>query len=166
MKGWTTARQFLLLWRRKLAISCAVLISLSACQIPVSQVPQAGFEKRMRDLAARYIHDKEAGMAGVVADIQNCYALAGPPSIKSNAIRDCLILDTVAFYEDNLFDQVFRMMGLPYFEPNTRTARWGYYGPLARFDNVSRQVHYMAERAALVQMEIQKISSDSVTIHG
>lgn len=166
MKDWATATRSLLPWRGRLAALCAALISLSACQTSAPQIPQADIKQRMRNLATRYIHDKEAGMAGVIEDIENCYALARQPPIKRNEIRDCLVLDTVAFYDESLFDQTFGARGLPYFEPSTRTARWSYYGPLASFDDVGRQVHYMAERAALVQMNIQKLSSDSDMIRG
>ena len=166
MKSCATARGFLLTWRGQLAVLCAALISLSACQTPAPQMPRAGIEQRMRDLATRYVHDKEAGMAGAIEDVQNCYASASQPPIKRDEVRDCLVLNTVAFYDESLFDQTFGAKGLPYFEPNTRIARWSYYGPLASFDDVSRQVHYMAEGAALVQMDIQKISSDSVMIRG
>lgn len=166
MKDWATERRFLLPWRGRLAVVCAALVSLSACQPPASQMPENGIGRRMRDLATRYVHDKEAGMAGIIEDIQNCYALASqPPIIRSN-VRDCLVLDTVAFYDESVFDQTFGARGLPYFEPSARTARWSYYGPLANFDDVGQQVHYMAERAALVQMDIQKISSDSIMIRG
>ncbi len=166
MKDWAMARQSPLAWCGRLAVVCAALVSLSACQTTASQMPVDSIGQRMRDLATRYVHDKEDGMAGVIEDIQNCYALASQPPIKRSSIRDCMVLDTVAFYDESVFDQAFGASGLPYFQPSTRAARWSYYGPLASFDDVGRQVHYMAERAALVQMNIQKLSSDSIMIRG
>ena len=52
-------------------------------------------------------------MTGVIADLQNCYVSASQFRAKANALRDCLILDAVAFYEDNRFDQAFGATGLP-----------------------------------------------------
>ena len=139
---------------------CAILIGLSACQTSVSQVPRADVNRRMHALAVRYVHDEVSGMTGVIADLQNCYVSASQFRAKANALRDCLILDAVAFYEANRFDQAFGATGLPYSNPETKTARWSYYEPLAGFNDVDRQLHYMTERAALVETAIQSIGSD------
>ncbi len=97
-------RQRPTLWYGRLLRLCAVLIGLPACQTSASQVPRTNVKGRMHDLAARYVHDEETGMTGVIADLQNCYASASRFRIKRSALRDCLILDTVAFYEDSRFD--------------------------------------------------------------
>lgn len=138
---------------------CAALIGLSACQTFAVQAPRADVEGRMHDLAVRYVHDEETGTTGVIADLQNCYASASRFRIKRSALRDCLVLDAVAFYEDSRFEQAFGAASLPWFELETKAARWGYYGSLASFGDVDRQVHYMAKRAGLVETEIQRIGS-------
>ncbi len=155
-------RQSLAWQYRRLALLGAAAINLSACQMPVAQDFQADTQGRMRDLAARYMRDQEAGMAGIIGDVEDCYASGSPSRNDIYALRDCFILDAVGFREDSRFDRILGIGNLPYYQERTRAARWSHYGRLAGFGDTEYQVLYMVKGAALVETEIRKMRGSTV----
>lgn len=134
-------------------------VALSACQaapaVPGAHGPRADTMGRMQDLADRYAADKRNGMAGVIADVEGCYAAASRYPTDPYALRDCLILDAVAAREDDRNGGAFGWGNLPYFDTRVRADRWGRYGRLARFTDSGRQLRYMADGAGLVEGQLQ-----------
>jgi hypothetical protein len=83
-------------------------------------------------------------MTGVTADIEKCYATAAFLVAKIFELRDCLVLDYVAY-------RSFGVAASPYFEPKTITARWTRYGAPAQFDSQNRLARYVQNAYSLVQ---------------
>lgn len=81
-------------------------------------------------VAARFARDhRDGGMAGLVADIQACYAAAERGGPDRLALRDCIALDTAAKHRDMVNAQRFPVPGMEYLTDNASLARLNRYGP-------------------------------------
>lgn len=119
--------------------------------------PRADADTRMTAIAARFEADRNrGGMSGVIADIEGCYASAVRPVTRVYALRDCLVLDYVAYKTDVAVGRGAYGQGLPYFSDQTATQRWGRYGPLAQFDSPQRLLRYLDDANGLVQLRLQR----------
>lgn len=112
----------------------------------------------MRTIAARYVAAKQNGMAAVVWEIERCFAEGSRFPVSPLALRDCLIMDTVATREDNTVGRSFGMGNLPYFEERPKTLRGSRYGQLAGFTDATRQIRYQVDGAALVELNMRGAS--------
>ena len=111
----------------------------------------------MRGLAARYAAAKQNGMAGVTSEIEACYTAGTRSPVNPWTLRDCLILDAVGTREDNNVGRAIYGINLPYFERQRHVSRWARYGQLAGFNDATRQVRYMSDGAALVELQLRQV---------
>ena len=104
-------------------------------------------------------------MAGAVADIEKCYATATLLVAKVFELRDCLVLDYVAYRTDFTIGR--RLFGgpLPYFEDRVAAMRWVKYGKLAQFDSPGRLAEYLRNTNALVQADLAQMNAAPIVIH-
>ena len=97
-------------------------------------------------VAARFAQDhRDGGMAGLVRDIQACYASAfSTGSPDTSALRDCVALDVAAKERDNANVRRFRLPGMDYLADGPSLARLNKYGPLlfANERQAMNFVHY------------------------
>jgi hypothetical protein len=112
----------------------------------------------MRAIAHRFLNDQQqGGVAGVIADIDSCYAGATHPVIDVYTLRDCLILDYVAYHNDHTVGQAFGMAPLPYFTDATAIQRWKNYGLVADYRTPTELAGYLRDAGQLVQIDIAQI---------
>lgn len=93
-------------------------------------------------VAARFARDhRNGGMAGLVADIQACYAAAerGP---DRSALKDCIALDTAAKRRDMVNAKRFPVPGMDYLADNAALARLNYFGPQV-FANQTDELNFV-----------------------
>lgn len=97
-------------------------------------------------VAARFAQDhRDGGMAGLVHDIQACYASAfSTGSPDTSALRDCVALDVAAKERDNANVRRFHLPGMDYLADGPSLARLNKYGPLlfANERQAMNFVHY------------------------
>lgn len=119
------------------ALLAVSLVTLSACAAASQPVQQTAQEREVHylKLAQRYDADRASGMAGVISDVQQCYAQAGGVIVLEDELRDCLLLDGTGAREDR---QAFRAFGvsLPFYSRQAKAQRWGHYGQKAGFPTV------------------------------
>ena len=114
---------------------------------------------RMFNIASRFEQARhQGGMTGVTADIEKCYATAAFLVAKIFELRDCLVLDYVAY-------RSFGVAASPYFEPKTITARWTRYGAPAQFDTQNRLARYVQNAYSLVQADLAQMNAAPIVIH-
>jgi hypothetical protein len=131
---------------------------LTACSTPVVLRQHADARTRMRAIAVRFLNDQQqGGMAGVIADIEACYAGVTHPVIDVYALRDCLILDYVAYHNDHTVGQAFGAGPLPYFTDATAIQRWKNYGLVADYRTPAELAGYLRDASQLVQIDIDQI---------
>jgi hypothetical protein len=131
---------------------------LTACSTPVVLRQHADVQTRMRTIAARFLNDQQqGGMAGVIADIEACYAGATHPVIDVYTLRDCLILDYVAYHNDHTVGLAFGAGPLPYFTDATAIQRWKNYGLVADYRTPTELAGYLRDASQLVQIDIAQI---------
>ena len=81
-------------------------------------------------VAARFVSDwRGGGMAGLVADIRFCYAVAERGGPDRTLLRDCLALDTAGKNRDFDMQQRFHVPGLAFFSNDAELARFNRYAP-------------------------------------
>lgn len=142
----------------RLVAAGAAFLSVAACQVRTETLATENVEARMRTIATRYVVAKQNGMTGVVTEIERCYAEGSRFPVNPLALRDCLIMDTVATREDNTVGRSFGMGNLPYFEERPKALRWSRYGQLAGFTDAARQVRYQVDGATLVELNMRGVS--------
>ena len=175
------------LWLRlPAALSCCLLL-LAACQAPGRTVsPSAGspllsdtsigmaavpedartararvgvtmmVNNTIRDFTAAY--DRQ-GMSGVIAAIDQCYVTAISPLRTPQDVRDCLVLDMVAFRIDNAASGNGPPGGpqqMPYFRKAAAARRWDRYAPLGNLARGEEAVGFMTNASELVLQEYNR----------
>lgn len=101
---------------------------------------------------------QRTGMAGVAADINDCYRDATVPLIKRFALQDCLSYDFAAFTYDTRAAQVmFHGVRTPPFEPNAVSVRMDKYGRLEGFSDRAETVSYAVNTTPVVMNDIARI---------
>lgn len=152
--------------RRSLRSVLLGALALSGCTAPVVVEPHADVPTGMWNIASRFEQDRrQGGMAGVIADIEQCYASATGPVVKVYTLRDCLVLDYVGYRTDVTIGRRLWHQALPYFEDKAATARWTWYGMLAQFDTPTRLVEYLRNAEASVQLDLAQINAAPVIAH-
>jgi hypothetical protein len=96
-------------------------------------------------------------MAGAIADIEACYAGAAHRAIDVYTLRDCLILDYVAYHYDHSVGRAFGAGPLPYFTDATAIQRWKYYGLVADYRTPAELAGYLRDASQLVQIDVAQI---------
>ena len=100
----------------------------------------------VRRVAMRFARDhRDRGMAGLVRDIDACYASAyGDGSPDKSALRDCIALDVAAKERDMANVRRFHVPGMDYLADAPSLARLNKYGPLlfATEQQAMNFVHY------------------------
>jgi hypothetical protein len=138
----------------------ATALALAACSTPVVVQQHADVNTRMRAIATRFVHDQQqGGMAGVIADIDACYASATHPFADVLNLRDCLVLDYVGYHEDQTVGRSFGMGPLPYFADPTSVQRWKNYGLLADYRTPAELPGYMRDSNQFVQIDVAQIKA-------
>ena len=153
--------------RRLFGCALAGALMLAGCAAePVVIDSHTDVTTRMAAIASRFEQARhEGGMAGAVADIEKCYATATLLVAKVFELRDCLVLDYVAYRTDFTIGR--RLFGgpLPYFEDQVAAMRWVKYGKLAQFDSPGRLAEYLRNTNALVQADLAQMNAAPIVIH-
>ncbi len=136
----------------------AALCGLASCAPPVVLQQHADVSTRMHLVAQRFVADQQrGGMAGVTEDIEACYARATSPAVDVYTLRDCIVLDDVAYRHDMTVGRSFGMGSLPYFAPTVITQRWEKYGPMAQYQSLQEIAGYTRDANDLVQIDLAQM---------
>ena len=101
---------------------------------------------------------QRSGIAGVAADIDDCYRDATVPLIKRFALQDCLSYDFAAFTFDTRAAQVmFHGLRTPPFEVTAVSARMDKYGRLEGFADRTETVSYAVNTTPIIMGDIARI---------
>jgi len=144
--------------------SCAfLLLVLSACATPAIEEPHEDAGTRMQNVAARFEQARRrGGMAGVIADIDDCYKSATAPIIKVYSLRDCLVLDYVAFRTDVAIGRRLFHQALPFFEDQVFVRRTSHYAQIDGFTSPAQLANYFNDAGTLVQYDIGQINTPMI----
>jgi hypothetical protein len=131
-------------------------LALSGCATPAVTEAHADPATRMLAVAQRFDQDRRtAGMAGVIDDIGKCYARASSLVIEIYALRDCLVLDYVAYRTDVTIGRRIDGAPLPFFTDQAFAARAGRYAQLDGFTTTQQLMKYLTDTNELVQLDLR-----------
>ena len=140
-----------------LGLSVFLALLAAGCMAPITIDPHADVATRMNTIADRFDEDRrKGGMAGVIADVEKCYASAIGRVIQVFALRDCLVLDYMGYRMDVEVRRRLWNQTLPYYEDDVAASRWTRYGMLARFASGQRLSEYMENARQLVLIDLAR----------
>lgn len=154
---------------RTISVTC-MLLSVAACAMPpagssgTSQSAEAAvyppddgvapdFKDRMRDVGYQYYGMATQGAAFTNNQLQQCYAgqtdkvdnfaREGLLNLYRNSLRRCLVLDYLAFKDNQNATHKYAVAGNPYLSMEATEGRWGHWFPLAGFSGPEAGFRYM-----------------------
>ena len=129
---------------KSLIVAAAVAdLVLSGCATPAVEGPHADIATRMDAIAARFEQAlRTGGMAGVIMEIDNCYASATKPVIRLYALRDCVTLDYIGYRMDVDVGRRLFHQSLPYFTDTAFSTRADHYAQLDGFTSPAQLAQY------------------------
>ena len=144
-----------------------IVLGLNACGpnglTPTVMGSNPGVAARMMVIAATFERDRrQGGMAGVTAGIDKCYAAATFPVVNIMGVRDCMVLDYVAYRTDVTIGRTAFGMALPFFDDRVAMARLQRYAPFAQLEPQSRMLRYLNDSNGLVQQDLAQINAEPV----
>ncbi len=150
----------------RVAAACAAL-SLGGCYLAI-QDPTTDPATRNAAIAARFQQDfHQGGMAGVIDDIEKCYAASSTPIIKVNALRDCMVLDYTGYRTDVTVGQgILKEAPFPYFEVRTVADRLKHYSHLAEMDDPIQSATYLRVAYEQITRDMVSMTQGPIVVHG
>ncbi|MDU7519777.1 MAG: hypothetical protein E7K72_00040 [Roseomonas mucosa] len=112
--------------------------------------------KIVRDFSVAY--DRQ-GMTGVIAAIDQCYVTAISPLRMPQDVRDCLVLDMMAFRIDHTVSGSGPPGGpqqMAYFQKAAAARRWDRYAPLGNLARGEEAASFMTNGSELVLQEYNR----------
>lgn len=149
---------------------CAIGLALatSACVNVRYDDEHADRSTRLYRMALRFNQAMQTGgMAGVAADINDCYRDATVPLIKRFALQDCISYDYAAFvFDREAAKALFHGLQTPPFKPGVAGARLEKYGKLDGFADRTETVVYAIPTATTILNDIQAMPGSFLNAPG
>jgi hypothetical protein len=118
-------------------LGAILALALSGCATPAVTESHADPATRMLAVAQRFDQDRRT--AGMIDDIGKCYARASALVIEIYALRDCLVLDYVAYRTDVTIGRRIDGGPLPFFTDQAFAARAGRYAQMDQGDDPNQR---------------------------
>lgn len=147
-----------ILARARLLLGVAVAsLSLAGCVNVRYDDQHADLNSRMYAVAVRFSQTMtQQGMAGVTADIENCYRDSALGVVKRFALQDCLSYDYAAYtFDKEIGRKAFRGLRTPYFQDGVASPRWVKYGKLDGFSSPPELSAFLTTNKDMIFRDLQ-----------